>query len=1054
MFFTEDNTAQLPALKLLIDLGYQYLTPSEALSAREGRESNVLLTDILRTQLQKINTIKIGSKQADFTDANILRAIDKLKEIPLSDGFVHACNSIYNLLRFGCALEQSIDGDRKSHTLQYIDWNCIENNVFHVTEEFTVTRMGRKDSYRPDLVLFVNGIPLAVIESKSPTIKEPTREAISQHLRNQMENGIQPLYVYCQLLGSISLTEAKYATTNTKEEFWSVWKEKQPQYLQNLPTLVNQELSKTDESKVFFQSKLRRNSDFLQYKEKYQHTVGITAQDTMIYGLFSKERLLSLVKDFVVFEGGVLKKVARFQQFFAINKIIDRIQHIENGKRKGGVVWHTQGSGKSLTMAMLARKIKETIINPLIVVVTDREELDNQITATLKKVEIDVINASSGKHLVNLLKSDGDFVTTTIVNKFQAAVKKMGKKPLDHPNVFVLIDEAHRTQYGVFNTNMERILENACFIVFTGTPLMKKQKSTAQKFGGIIDTYTIVEAVEDKAIVPILYEGRLALQEINQKMIDRGFDRVSEGLSDYHKMELKRKSNNAQLISKTEQNITEIAWDISKHFSQTWGVNLQGVHSGFRGMVVCPDKLTAVKYKKAFDAIGLVKTEVVMSPPDTRENNEDVHSSTSSEVVQYYEMLKTKYGKDIENAIIQQYEKGESIELLIVIDKLLTGFDVPSTTVMYLCRKLREHTLLQAIARVNRVYPGKDYGFVIDYAGIMQELEEALATYSNEEDAIEKMDIQNTLTHIAAKVDKLPQLYADLLAHFNSVKNKNDLEEFVAYLSDIELRESFYEKFSQFAKVLKMALATVDFYKKVSEEKINRYKDDLKKFAQIRATVNNVYTDEISFAPYEKQLQNLLDQHVITEEIIRLTEQVDILDTKKFDEELSKIVGNRAKAEKIASATSKYISERKDIDPVWYQKLSELIQKTILEMRENRISDIEALKRLQEIRNEVTGVKTKDDMPESVSKKMRTKAVYRLLTNENIEESEQVTLFFEEILTQEEVVDWYKNNDVINRIDLQLSDYLMDVIGLSLNKAEELSKKCIEIVISNVKVQK
>ena len=207
--FNEDNTAQIPALKLLINLGYQYLTPSEALQMREDRESNVLLTSILREQLKKINTIKIGSKQADFSDANIERAIHSLKDIPLAEGLVNASNRAYNLLRFGNALEQSIEGDKKSHTIQYIDWGKPENNVFHITEEFSVMRTGRKDTYRPDLVLFINGIPLAIIESKSPTIKSPLKEAISQHIRNQMEDGIQNLYVYSQILGAISLIEAK-----------------------------------------------------------------------------------------------------------------------------------------------------------------------------------------------------------------------------------------------------------------------------------------------------------------------------------------------------------------------------------------------------------------------------------------------------------------------------------------------------------------------------------------------------------------------------------------------------------------------------------------------------------------------------------------------------------------------------------------------------------------------------------------------------------------------------------------------------------------------------
>src|SRR5690554_3218339 len=952
MAFTEDNISQIPALKLLINLGYDYLSPSEALQLRENRESNVILTDILRERLMHINDIKIGSKKTKFESTNIEKAIQKLQDIPLSEGLVQACNQIYNLLVFGHALEQSIDGDKKSHTIQYIDWENPTNNYFHVSEEFSVLRTGRKDTYRPDISLFVNGIPLAIIECKSPTIKTPIHEAISQHIRNQQENGIRNLYVYSQVLLATSLLETKYATTNTKEEFWAIWKEKEVQFIDGLDDLVNTALSKDIEAKLFSNPDIRTKSDHIAYQEKYQQYVAPTQQDIFIQGLLSPERLLAIVKDFILFEAGVVKKIARFQQFFSINKIIERIKPVRNGKRRGGVIWHTQGSGKSLTMAMLARKIQDTINNPQIILVTDRIDLDRQITSTLQKVEVDVINAASGKQLVSLLKGNGDFVTTTIINKFDAAVKSLSDNQLTSHNIFVLIDEAHRTQHGVFNVNMERVLPNACFVVFTGTPLMKKNKNTAKKFGGIIDTYTIVEAEEDGAIVPILYEGRLAIQDVNKAALDRGVDLVMEELEDYQKADPKKKMSNAGLISKTDQNIYQIAFDISKHFKDNWGVDREGNHSGFRGMVVCDDKLTAIKYKKAFDLIGKVKTEIVMSPPDTRENNEDVHSSQAPEVKQYYDLLKTKYGTEIDKTIIQQYEYTENIELLIVIDKLLTGFDVPQTIVMYLCRKLKEHTLLQAIARVNRVYPGKDYGYIIDYAGVMQELQEAIETYSTNPNGFDPDDIKGTLTDIKEEVKKLPRSYADLLDIFKPIKNKHNIDEYIVLLADEALREEFYSKFSTYSRILKIALSTVEFHDQAPQKEIDLYRAELKKYASIRVAVNNTYLDTVSFAQYEKQLQKLLDQHVITEDIIRLVEPINILDTESFEEEIERLVGPRAKAEKIAAATSKYISVNMDIDPVLFKKLSDLISETISDMRANRLSEIEALNRLKEIKGQ------------------------------------------------------------------------------------------------------
>ncbi len=1050
MAFTEDNISQIPALKLLINLGYQYLSCQEALRLRENRESNVILTDILRERLMYINDIKIGSKKTKFEASNIEKAIQKLQEIPLAEGLVHACNQIYNLLVFGHALEQSIDGDKKSHTIQYIDWENPANNYFHVAEEFSVMRTGRKDTYRPDIVLFVNGIPLAVIECKSPTIKDPIKQAISQHIRNQQENGIQNLYVYSQILMATSLLETKYATTNTKEEFWAVWKEKEVQFIDGLNDLVNTSLSKDIEVKLFSNPEIRNTSDYTAYQEKYQQHVAPTQQDVFIQGLLSPERLLSIIKDFILFEGGVVKKIARFQQFFSINKIIDRIKPVRNGKRKGGVIWHTQGSGKSLTMAMLARKIQDTISNPQIILVTDRIDLDRQITTTLQKVEVDVINAGSGRQLVSLLQGNGDLVITTIINKFDAAVKSLSDNHLTSHNIFVLIDEGHRTQHGIFNVNMEKVLPNACFIVFTGTPLMKKQKNTANKFGGIIDTYPISEAVADGAIVPILYEGRLAVQDVNRKALDNGVNMVMEDLAEYHKADLKKKMSQARLITKTDQNISQIAFDISKHFQAEWGESRTREHTGFRGMVVCPDKLTAVKYKKAFDLIGKVKTEVVMSAPDTRENNEDIHSSESPEVNQYYELLKAKYGQRIDEDIIQQYEKGESIELLIVIDKLLTGFDVPQTIVMYLCRKLREHTLLQAIARVNRVYPGKDYGFIIDYAGIMEELQQALENYSGDDDSFDPKDLAGSLTDISEEINKLPRAYADVLNIFKAISNKLNIDEYVVFLSDQAIRDDFYNKFNVFARILKIALSSLDFHNNTSEKEIQQYKDDLKQFAGIRVAANSRYLDKISFTQYEKQLQKLLDQHVITEEIIRLVEPLNILDTEAFAEEVEKLVGPRAKAEKIAAATSKYLSINIDLNPALFKKLSELISETIADMRANRLSEIEALKKLKDY-NEQVLKGSSYNIPEEIQGKNRNIAVYQLLKEENelVNKEIEITKMFDEIVSNYEVVDWHKRIDIINKIELDFGDYLMDMFDLSLSKADELTKKLIDIAVAN-----
>lgn len=1042
--FKEDQISQIPALQLLQKIGYTYLTPEEVDELRSNKTGNVLLEPILKKQLHDINSIQISStKTAIFSENNIENGIQALKDIPLNDGYIAASYKAYELITLGKALEQSIDSDKKSFTLQYIDWKNIQNNVFHVTEEFSVMRAGSKDHYRPDIVLFVNGIPLCIIECKRPDIKEPISEAISQHTRNQQEDGIRHLYLYSQLLLSIATLKAKYATTDTKEEFWATWKENKEETDKELTNLLNQSLPIEQKNKLF---KNRKDWEQKIIELKEIQGIEVSEQDRYLYWLCKPERLLQLIKDFILFEGGMFKKVARYQQFFAINKIIKRVQTIENEKRNGGVIWHTQGSGKSLTMAMLAKKIYTTVKNPKIILVTDRTDLDTQITDTFKSVDVPVHNAKTGNQLVELLKSKSDAVVTTIINKFEAAVKQLGASPLSNNNIFVLIDEGHRTQYGTFNVKMQKVLPNACFLAFTGTPLMKKEKSTAQKFGGIIDAYTITQAVEDGAIVPIIYEGRHAVQNVNQKALDRGFDSVSEPLSDYEKVDLKKKFSKANLISKTEQRIDEIARDISDHYTQNWGVDKTGERSGFKGMVVTPDKSTAIKYKKAFDLIGKVSSEVIISSPDTREGNENSYGEPSNEVVSFWKQMEAKYGKNFEDQLITQFKKTNYPDLLIVVDKLLTGFDAPNIIVMYVCRKLREHTLLQAIARVNRVANGKEYGFIIDYEGIIGELDEAMNTYSDFSE-FDHEDLIGTFTDISKEISKLPQTHADINDIFKQIKNKLDIVSYSNILEDEAIRTEFYQKYTAFAKCLKIALSSIEFENNTLEKTKELYKKDLKFYTDLRNSVINTYSDSVDFKKYEKQLQKLLDQHVTTEEVVRLTEQVSILDTKAFEKELEKVVGVKAKAETIASRTAKHINERMDEDPVFFKKLSELIQETISDLRAMRISEVVALNRLNELRDQAISKKS-DDLPLEVIQNEKTIPFYRLaLADNNLSKTFAISFAKEvdQIIKQYIVVDWHTKPDILRKITFYIGEYLIDELDISIEKADELAEKCIEI---------
>src|SRR5690606_1364491 len=525
-------------------------------------------------------------------------------------------------------------------------------------------------------------------------------------------------------------------------------------------------------------------------------------------------------------------------------------------------------------------------------------DLDDQITKTFRKCGKFVDNATTGQRLVELLESNSDAIITTIINKFNAAVKKI-RKPLESHDIFVLVDEGHRTQHGTFNIDMQKTLPNACFIAMTGTPLFKKDKNTATKFGGVIDAYTVDQAVKDKAVVPLLYEGRLALQDVNASPIDTFFGMVSEPLTEYQKADIKKKFARYDHLNSAEQKMRMIAWDISYHFRDNW----QG-KTPFKGQLVCDKKVNAIKYKEYLDEIGIVSSEVLISPIDEREGEESAYEKSSEKVNQFWKRMMDEHGnaRSYEKNIINRFKNQKDPEIIIVVDKLLTGFDEPKNTVLYLTRNLQGHKLLQAIARVNRVYPDKDFGYIIDYYGVIENLDDALQMYSSFEDFDEE-DLVGTLTNISEEIKKLPQKHSDLWDIFKTIANKRDAEAYQQLLKDEAIRVLFYDKLAAFAKSLKLALSSIQFHKDVEEKTINRYKEDLTMFLKLRLAVVERYSDEIDYKQYEGQIQKLIDTHITTEKIETITELVNIFDKDKFQQEVENTTGKAAKADKIASRT-------------------------------------------------------------------------------------------------------------------------------------------------------
>lgn len=1017
--FLEDAISKQPALELLQKLGWQYLPPEETVRMRGGRRSTVLLDGILEEQLRNLNRIRYKGEDYAFSEGNIQTALMALRDVGF-DGVVRTNEKIYDLLTLGKSLPQTIRGDTKSFPLTYIDWHDLKRNIYHVTEEYEIERPGSHETRRPDIVLFVNGIPLGVIECKRPDLKDAIAEAVSQMIRNQRDDEIPKLFGYAQLLVALSKNESKYGTVGTAAKFWAMWKE-------------NNELA---------------------VQELLGQSRTATPQDMALFAVCRPERLMELTFDFMLFDAGE-KKVARYQQYFCVKKIVERIRGRDtDGRRQGGVVWHTQGSGKSLTMVMLARAIaRMELPDYKIVLVTDRVDLDDQIYGTFRSCGIEPVQATTGKNLAEILSGTKSRAITTIIDKFETAVAK-SQVENNSPNVFVLVDEGHRGQYGALHGRMRKAMPNACFIGFTGTPVMKKEKDTISRFGGLIDSYTIRQAVADGAVVPLLYEGRDVEQHVDRAAIDRWFDIITRDLTTEQKRDLKKKFTSTDQLNKAEQKVKEIALDVSTHFRKEWH------GTGYKAQLVTSDKRTALLYKKYLDEFGMVTSEVLISAPDDREGNEEVNEENRQEVVAFWKRMMSAHGSEdrYNKNVINAFKHGDDPEIIIVVDKLLTGFDAPKNTVLYLTRLLKEHTLLQAIARVNRLCEGKDFGYIIDYRGVLQSLNTAFDLYGQLEQ-FDRDDLAETITDVAEEIRKLPARHSDLWAIFKGLRNKKDEEQYERHLADDTLRQEFYEQLGLFARTLAVAFSSTRFMEETPEEKIGKYRDDLKFFMQLRSAVKRRYAEVVDFREYEAKIRKLIDTHVGTGQVETITTLVNIFDKDAFQREVERIEGTASKADTIAHRTKKTIIEKMQEDPAFYRRFSELLEDAIRAFRERRLADRDYLTRVMDIAEKVRN-RTGDDLPEKLRNQDVAKAFYgelqQILTPYAGAVADLKALCadtavgIDEIIRQNKIVNWTTNTDVQNRMRNAIEDYLHELkaqqgLDLGFDEIDTILERTLDI---------
>jgi type I restriction enzyme R subunit len=1023
---SEAGGAQLQTLNTLINCGWRYVTRAEADHWRDGRRSLPFLETQLRSDLARTNRIYLDERTYSFSEANIDAAVRRLTD-RIPEGVVRANERMTDDLTLGIALPQTIGATSREWPFRFVDWSEWRANSFQVACEYTVIEPGGP-TIRVDLVLFINGIPFGIIEVKGSHISAD--QGVSQQIRNQkVGEGVPSLFYSAQLLLAANSHDPRYGTVGTPRKLWSVWKEREDS-AEFASDIVNRPLDPVEGKRIA--------ADFGPYFERHAELMAnqrlATPLDETIVGLCRPERFIRLVRRYILFDNA-LKKVARYQQVATVEALLKRTQERdEKGRRLGGVVWHTQGSGKSLTMVMLAKAIVTT--NPLarIVIVTDRTDLDEQISKTFRETGQEPKRAATGENLLGLIE-EKTTVITTLIHKFRAGLNK--RRVIDtSSDIYVLVDESHRSQYGNLDSlhaRMREVLPNACFVAFTGTPIAKREKSTFAKFGELVQpSYSMRDAVADKAVVPLLYEGREVETDVDEAQIDRWFDVHTRDLSEDQKADLKRKMSRAREVEGIESRLQSIAFDVGQHFA----ANFKG--TGLKGQLAASSKRAAIQLKKLFDTFGVISTEVVISAPEMRESDDEVDEADDDIVRAFWRKMMERYGgEDAYNRIIVERFKGpDEPDVIIVVDKLLTGFDAPRNTVLYIARKLKEHGLLQAIARVNRVFDEegaleKPFGYIIDYTGVLKNLGAALASY----DALQGFnadDIAESIMSVRGEANKVPGAHAALLDVFKSVSNTFDAEAYARLLADQAVRQDFYDRLSAFGRTFAVALASPSFLESTKPELLRKWRDDLGRFNSLRAAVGLRYADRIEWHQYEQRIRQLLDRHVVARDVVTLVQPLNIFDDIAIDARRDeKVESDASLADTIAHQLTHSIEEKWEEDPTFFEKFSKLVRETIADFHKGRITDIAYLAKVRTLRDKVQR-RHDDGNPTPAILRSDTHAqAFWGLAKRNLEKAgindtdlaAEIALEVSTIVQKRRKVGWQNDRDVENLIRNDIDDF-------------------------------
>ncbi|MGL2871828.1 type I restriction endonuclease subunit R [Helicobacter pylori] len=947
------------------------------------------LGDLTKSDNENINKESLKAwlvKNQKINDERWQRIEQKINNA-LKNDLYEANQKFYELLIYG--VKTKISQNENTQTTYFIDWKDVSKNEFGVAEEVSVKGPNTK---RPDVVLYVNGIALGVLELKKSSVS--VESGIRQNLDNQKKEFIRDFFKTIQLVMAGNESQGlRYGVIETEEKYYLSWKEEG--VLKNLFETIERFLK--------------------------------------------KERFLEFIHDFLIFDKGK-KKCARFHQYFAIKKTQESIQ-----RKEGGIIWHTQGSGKSLTMVWLTRWLRRNKERARILIVTDRRELDAQIQGVFERIGEKIYRADSKKDLLSVLFENKEFLVSSLMHKFD-------DNDLKQPVLkewIVLVDECHRTQGGKLHKAMKSLLPNAIFIAFSGTPLLKQDKKTSQEvFGDYIHCYKFNEAVSDRVVLDLNYEARSVEQYVSSpEKLDEYFELKTQNLNDAAKTELKKKWVNLQKVFSTKDRLEHIAQDIVLDMAK-----LPRLSNGKGNAMLVADGIpNACRYFELFLETELKdKVAVITSYEPNITDLKDCGSNESEESYQYRvycKMLQNFFNEKDEKKALNKIKEFEEevkkrfineparMKLLIVVDKLLTGFDAPSLTYLYIDKKMQDHKLFQAVCRVNRLDgEDKDFGCIIDYSDLFDSLQEAHSDYTNGAFGnYEREDIQGLISDKAQKIKKkLEETRDQLKSLCEGVKEPKDEMDYIAYFcgNDLEKnaqkRRLFYQLVGAF---LRMFVELNHLEKPVySKEEMQQIKQEAEFYRHLQKMIGLNSGDSVDLKSYSEEMRRILDAYIKatdSEVLFQIEDQglcevLAQMDIDDFNKALSQVFKNESSmAESIANNTKKRIIEKEASDPKYYEKLSSLLNDLILQFREKKLTYLEYLQQIHDLAKKVIH---KEDR--NYPKKINTNALKTLY--DNLDENEALALEIDACIRDNKKDGWVGHNQKEKNLKIALRKIIND----------------------------